>query len=461
MKKIVSFAFFLFLQFYFCTNTLAYDFEIGNFRYTITSANNRTVSVEAASKNLQGEIVIPSTVTYNDVDFTVTAISTDGFAYCYYITSLTIPSSVTKSTGLGFGWMQHLETLIFDNPQPNSFLPYTLFEYDWRAFKTVKIINSDVKDKLNQGLGVMNLLPSHELYINDSLVEDYIVPDGTENIGAVFANCNSLKSIYMPNSVKTIVPQAFNKCTSLSTVTLSSGLNDIGNEAFTGCSELRTIYVKSATPPSTNVNSFPNGAYMFANVYVPKGTLSDYKNALNWKNFANIIEKEYDDVTVPTKEKCSVPVISYHNGEIHFNCETEEVEFVSSISNSDVGSYATKSINISATYNISVYATKAGYDNSETATATLCWIDVEPKTEGISNGVTEVRARAALIKSAGGQLTIEGIDDGQLVELYSLNGEKRGSAVSKNGAARIDTNVHTGSVVVVKMGEKSVKVIVK
>ena len=461
MKKLITFAYLFFLQFIFSTSTFAYDFEIGDFRYTITSTEDRTVSVEAASKDLNGDVVIPSTVNYNDIDFTVTAISNDGFAYCYYITSLTIPSSVTKATGYGFGWMHQLETLIFDNPQPDSFLPYTLFEYDWRAFKTVKIINSDEKDKLNQGLGFMYLLPSHELYLNESLVEDYIVPEGTENIGVVFAKCNSLKTINMPNTVKTIDNSAFYNCTSLSEVTLSSGLNSIGSEAFTGCSDLRTIYIKSAIPPTIYKNTFPNGAYMFANVYVPKGTLSDYKNAEYWKDFANLLEKEYDDVIVPTKEKCSIPIINYQNGEIVFNCETEDVVFVSSISNSDIGSYETKSINLSATYNISVYATKAGYDNSETATATLCWIDTEPKTEGISNSVTEVRARAVLIKNDGGQLTVEGIKDNQMVDVYSLNGEKLASVIAKNGVARIDTCVRPDSVIVIKMGEKSVKVIVK
>ena len=72
-----------------------------------------------------------------------------------------------------------------------------------------------------------------------------------------------------------------------------------------------------------------------------------------------------------------------------------------------------------------------------------------------------MEASEASVKCEDGQLTVEGIEDGLKVDIYSLNGEKRGSAISKNGAARIDTNVSSGSVVVVKMGEKSVKVIVK
>jgi hypothetical protein len=78
-----------------------------------------------------------------------------------------------------------------------------------------------------------------------------------------------------------------------------------------------------------------------------------------------------------------------------------------------------------------------------------------------SSGIGQVSTIETLVKYDGDQLTIEGIDNGLTVELYSLNGEKLGSAIGKNGAARIDTNVRPGSIVVVKMGEKSVKVIVK
>ena len=460
MKKLLIFVCLLVLQFAFGVKSLAYDFQIGDLCYTITSTTDKTVSVEAASQEIKGDVVIPSIVSYNDVDFIVTSIPDYGFAYCHEISSLTIPTTMMYIGDSAFSWMWYLEVLIFDNPQQLNVHPWA-FNYDWRAFKSVKIINSDEKEKLNYGVPFMYLLPSHELYLNGNIVEDYKVPEGVENIGVLFTNCNTLKTIDMPNSIKQIEPLAFYNCTALKTITLSSSLNQIGYEAFSGCPELNTIYVKSTTPPTIVEGSFSKGAYMYANVYIPKGTLSDYQNADNWKNFANLIEKEYDDVIVPTKEKCSIPIINYQNGEIVFNCETEDVIFVSSISNSDIGSYETKSINLSATYNISVYATKAGYDNSETATATLCWIDAEPKTEGISNSVTEVRARAVLIKNDGGQLTVEGIKDNQMVDVYSLNGEKLASVIAKNGVARIDTCVRPDSVIVIKMGEKSVKVIVK
>lgn len=470
MRKLVSFAFFFFLQFFFSTNTFAYDFQIGNLCYTITSIDEKTVSVEAAEKKPTGDVVIPSIVNYNGVDFSVTSIPDNGFAQCFEITSLTLPHTMKAIGSYGLGWLLGLKTLIFDNPQNISAYPHAF--YDWRStFTTVKIINCDEISLLKQGFDLVNSLPTHELYINDKKVEDYVVPDGTDEIKLLFANCNSLKSLTLPNTVKDISNWVARNCTALKTITLSSSLEYIRNGAFAECPELRNIYIKAATPPATPPNTvipprasewpFSNGTFMFATLFVPKGTLSDYKNAETWNKFANIEEIEYADAPVESKKKCSTPIISYNKGKISFTCDTESVEYISEISNTDIGTYTSAEINVSATYNISVYAKAKGYDNSEAVTATLCWIDVDPKTEGISNGVAEVRTRAVLIKSNGGQLTVEGINDGQIVDIYSLNGEKRGSAVGKNGAARIDTNVRPGSIVVVKMGEKSVKVIVK
>jgi len=113
------------------------------------------------------------------------------------------------------------------------------------------------------------------------------------------------------------------------------------------------------------------------------------------------------------------------------------------------------------TYTINVYATKTGCDNSDIATAKLCWIDVEPKMEGITNGVANVPAKAVLIQTNGGSINVQGCDDGEQVNVYSINGGQVGSAISQNGVAIIDTSLQSGSVAIVKIGDRSVKLIVK
>ncbi|MCR5850077.1 MAG: DUF6383 domain-containing protein [Bacteroidaceae bacterium] len=159
--------------------------------------------------------------------------------------------------------------------------------------------------------------------------------------------------------------------------------------------------------------------------------------------------------------KCATPTISYNNGQLSFSCETENVVFNSSITDADINTYKTAIIQLGATYNISVYATKYGYDDSDVATATLCWIDATPQTEGITNGVAQITARPVLVKADNGFITVEGADDGTNVCIYTTDGKQVGSAISHNNAATIATNMRPGSIAIVKVGEKSVKVVLK
>lgn len=238
-------------------------------------------------------------------------------------------------------------------------------------------------------------------------------------------------------------------------------MESIDYNAFADCSELRTIYLKAATPPLLDKSSFANGCYMFATLYVPKGTLSDYKNAEVWKDFVNIEEKEYSDAPVEPKSKCSTPVIYYEKGRISFSCETEGAEFVSEISCTDIGTYTTSEINVAAVYYISAYAKAQGYDNSEMATATLCWIDANPQTEGISNGIAKVRANPVLIQSYGNVLSISGVDVGTPISVFDVSGKQVGSADAMSESTYINTSLTRGQIGIVKIGEKAVKIIVK
>ena len=76
---------------------------------------------------------------------------------------------------------------------------------------------------------------------------------------------------------------------------------------------------------------------------------------------------------------------------------------------------------LGVTYNISVYAAKVGCETSETATATLCWIDATTQTEGITNGVAQIAARPVLVKTDNGFITVEGADEGTQISAYTVD----------------------------------------
>ena len=103
----------------------------------------------------------------------------------------------------------------------------------------------------------------------------------------------------------------------------------------------------------------------------------------------------------------------------------------------------------------------SGYDDSETAYATLCWIEESPREEGTVDRVEQVPANAFLIQSPGGRISVSGATDGQRLGVYDTAGMELGSATIHNGTATIDTLLQPGSIAIIRMGEKSVKLSVK
>ena len=213
------------------------------------------------------------------------------------------------------------------------------------------------------------------------------------------------------------------------------------------------------TGKTSEFRTFSQNTFNNATLYVPKGTIDKYKATDGWKDFVFIEEGDGGGGgTTPTTQKCEKPTISYENGKLTFSCATEGATCQYSITDTDIKAGSGNEVQLGVTYNISVYATKSGYDNSETATATLCWIDQQPKTEGITNGIANIPAQAVLIQSAGGSIKVQGVDEGTQVNVYGINGTQAGSAISQSGAATINTNLQPGSIAIVKIGQKSVKV---
>ena len=162
---------------------------------------------------------------------------------------------------------------------------------------------------------------------------------------------------------------------------------------------------------------------------------------------------------------CAKPSIIYENGQLRFECTTSGATFKTTIKAEDAKSYSSTKINLALTYVISVYATKSGYDNSPTATATLCWLDATPEViggeENITVEVAEVKARPVLIQNEGGDILLNGVETGTAVSVYDLGGRLMGRATATDGTTRISTNLTSGQVAIVHIGHHSTKVTVK
>lgn len=134
------------------------------------------------------------------------------------------------------------------------------------------------------------------------------IPKTVSYIGnGAFYGCTALSYVIIPESTTTLNNCVFAQCTNLEAVLIPSSISYIYNSAFYGCSSLKTIVCDVENPTTIwlqmcmNMETFEK-VYLFGEVdkatcklIVPKDKLDAYKQREPWKDFSNIIEKEFGD----------------------------------------------------------------------------------------------------------------------------------------------------------------------
>ena len=404
---------------------------------SITIPNSVTTIGEAAFSGCTGltSITIPNSLT---------SIESSAFTGCSSLTSITIPNSVTSIESSAFSHCSSLTSIT---------IPNGVKKIGAEVFKNCTSLTSITFPNSVTSIGSY-------AFQNCTSLAFITFPDNLSDIPNSFQNCTSLTSITIPNSVSMIGGQAFYGCTSLTTITIGSGVKSIWASAFAKCPELKDVYCLAENIPTTASNAFEGSYIEYATLHVPDASVSAYSNAEPWKNFGSIVGINGGGEA----QKCATPTISYGGKKLTFGCATEGVEYVSEIKDADVKTHYGADIDLSATYEISVYATKSSYTNSDVATATLVWTSASFTETTSAPGMVNAAAYdiPVLIQSNGGTLTVQGaVNDGTPVSVYSVNGTQAGATVIQDGQAQVATSLQPGSIAIVKIGQKSVKVVVK
>ena len=77
------------------------------------------------------------------------------------------------------------------------------------------------------------------------------------------------------------------------------------------------------------------------------------------------------------------------------------------------------------------------------------------------DAVAEVQAVPVLIQTQGNTITVEGAEAGTEIILYGTNGVQLDSVIASTGVASLNVSGLSGSVAIVKIGNKTVKVLIK
>ena len=186
-----------------------------------------------------------------------------------YLTSITIPSSVTSIDILAFAVCSSLSSIVVESE--NS-------KYDSR--ENCNAIIETSTNTLIQGC------------------KNTIIPNSVTSIGFnSFYGCSGLTSLTIPNCVTTIGGCAF-EFSGLTSISIGSGVNKIGNYAFSYCSELTDVYCYAEKVPSTDADVFNETPIGNITLHVPESLINDYMAIKPWRHFKDIVKIDMPEYTL-------------------------------------------------------------------------------------------------------------------------------------------------------------------
>ncbi len=119
---------------------------------------------------------------------------------------------------------------------------------------------------------------------------DYVIPSSvTTTIDSyIFFDCTELTSIFIPTSFTTF--DGVWSCPKLTSISIPSSVTEL--YGLFNCPMLNSVYVYAINPIEVLSKMAFEGIEQTCTLYVPKGSLNEYKNTTPWSWFTNIVEME-------------------------------------------------------------------------------------------------------------------------------------------------------------------------
>ena len=271
------------------------DFMVDGIKYSVLGKGKVGVVAINEETKYEGEIVLPETIAYEGVTYTLTTVCSGAFYNCHNLEFVSIPATVTSIEQSAFSGGR-IECKAMTPPACVSgsfssdkvYIPEGTLELyraatGWKDI-TYLIDAAYVPDFTVDGVtytqlgkesvGVRGLQPvfideysiinevvlpetvEHEgityrltviWNISSSWLRSIVIPEGVKVIrGGAFYNNLELKTVVFPASLTAIGERAFSLCEKLESVELPEGLTSLGRYAFEWCRSLRKITIPAS-----------------------------------------------------------------------------------------------------------------------------------------------------------------------------------------------------------------------
>ncbi len=343
--------------------------------------NSGTASISTQSESLNGDIIIPDIVNYDEKEYKVTTLATKAFSSTN-ITSIELPEGITSLSSGCFqdclnlssvtlhGDVTTIQSECFSNCDKLislDFLPNTVTSLGDHCFEYCDGLTSiNLPDNLTT-LG-------EYCFARCENITDVTIPNGITIIPRGCFYLSGIQEVSLPETIKKLQFYSFGSCKNLKSITLPKSIISL-DASFFMCSNLAEVICQWENLDDLSINEMTfTSIFPEAVLRVPKGTIETYKANLVLRQFKNI----------------------------------EEI----------------------------------GDDEGGTTTG----LTFTPEQRGV------------MVTNDGQTVTVSGLEDGERVELYAVDGTllDTGAAVAA-GTVSLNAGQATG-VVIVKAGQSSMKV---
>lgn len=289
----------------------------------------------------------------------LTKIGSGAFSFCTSLTSINIPEGVTQIIDQTFKGCTSLVTL---------HLPDNMTTIGWRAFENCENLSFINIPKWTVNAYHFAFDGCPKLEVQNPIILYGEMTDPVEEYSGLIALTNLAKEVELAGIMKYVPRCLFADFSKLEKVTLNEEIKQIRSFAFKNCQALTELCCKATVPPAVYPNAFSGTNLGNVTLFVPDGSIEAYSKDDIWSKFGTIKTFSGEEVG-----RCATPTISFVDGKLEVNCETEGAVCYYSMGTAILPSTDFTKFEQSADCSremsvmVSAYAVAEGYTQSEMA----------------------------------------------------------------------------------------------